>query len=145
LGWRGGAKVELGCENWRPILVVCMQGEGHRWRSHTQAQQVQGRKKQLNGPVRPCIDTRRTRSGVRVLHNEPGQGEGKAKQVARLASQEWQRPMSRLHTDAVHAGQREEPCNDVWQERRQAMERGCMERHVRRIEAGEFNIQHMTT
>jgi hypothetical protein len=25
------------------------------------------------------------------------------------------------------------------------MERGCMEGHVRRIEAGEFNIRHMAT
>jgi hypothetical protein len=53
--------------------------------------------------------------------------------------------MGRLHTDAVHAGQREEPCNDLWQERRQAMKRGCMEGHVRRIEAREFNIRHMAT
>jgi hypothetical protein len=53
--------------------------------------------------------------------------------------------MGRLHTDAMHAGQRVEPCNDVWRERRQAIERGCMKGHVRRIEAGEFNIQHMAT
>jgi hypothetical protein len=53
--------------------------------------------------------------------------------------------MGRLHMDAAHAEQREEPCNDVWQERRQAMERGCMEGHLRRIEAGEFNIRHMAT
>jgi hypothetical protein len=53
--------------------------------------------------------------------------------------------MGRLHTDAIHAEQRAEPCNDIWQERRQAMERGRMEGHVRRIEAREFNIQHMAT
>jgi hypothetical protein len=35
--------------------------------------------------VRPHMDTRRIRRSVRVLHNEPGQGEGKVRQVARLA------------------------------------------------------------
>jgi hypothetical protein len=53
--------------------------------------------------------------------------------------------MGRLHTDAVHAGQREEPCNDLWKERMLAMERGRMEGHMRKIEAGEFNIRHMAT
>jgi hypothetical protein len=33
--------------------------------------------------------------------------------------------MGRLHTDAAHAGQREEPCNDVWQERRTYVKEGA--------------------
>jgi hypothetical protein len=41
--------------------------------------------KQLNEPVRPRMDTRHTRRSVRVLHNEPGQGEEKARHVARLS------------------------------------------------------------
>jgi hypothetical protein len=40
--------------------------------------------KTVERTVRPRMDTRRIRS-VRVLHNEPGQGEGKARQVARFA------------------------------------------------------------
>jgi hypothetical protein len=33
--------------------------------------------------------------------------------------------MGRLHTDTAHAGQREEPCNYVWRERRTYMKEGA--------------------